>query len=187
MTLALWKKSYDQSRQHIENQRHYFAKKVHLVKLCFSSGHVWMWELDHNNSWEPKSWSFELWSWRRLLKVPFTARRSNQSILKEISPVFPLEGMMLKVKLQQLATWCEELILRKDPDAVKDWKQEKKGKIEGEMVGWHHRLDGHEFDQAPSVGEGQGYLVCCSSWGHKESITTEQLNWIELNTLQLVH
>ena len=69
--------------------------------------------------------------------------------------------------------------LEKNPDAGKNWRQEKKGKTEDEMVGWHHQIDGHEFEQAPGVGDGQGSLVCCSPWGCKESDTTEQLNWIE--------
>ena len=68
-------------------------------------------------------------------------------------------------------------LIGKDPDAGKDWRQEEKGTTEGEMVGWHHRVDGHEFEQAPGVGDGQGSLVCCSQWGRKESDMTEQLNW----------
>ena len=75
-----------------------------------------------------------------------------------------------------LATSCEELI-GKDPEAGKDWTWEEKGMTEDEIVGWHHWLDGHEFEQAPGVGDGQGSLVCCSSWGHKELDTTEWLNW----------
>ena len=67
----------------------------------------------------------------------------------------------------------------KDPDAGKDWKEEEKGMTEDEMVGWHHQLDGHEFEQAPGIVDGQGNLVCCSPWGHKESDRTEWLNWSE--------
>ena len=74
-----------------------------------------------------------------------------------------------------------------DPDAGKDWKWEEKGTTEDEMVGWHHQLDGHEFEQALGVGDGQGSLVCCSPWGHKESDTTEQLNWTELNWIYSNH
>ena len=86
---------------HIEKQRHYFANKGPSSQgYCFSSGHVWMWELDCEESWAPKDDAFELWCWRRLLRVPWAARRSNQSILKEISPGISLEGMMLKLKLQ---------------------------------------------------------------------------------------
>ena len=93
--------------------------------------------------------SFELWCWRRLLRVPWTARRSNQSILKEISPEYSLEGLMLKLKLQYsglLIRRMDWLMLGKDPDAGKGWKQEEKGTREDEMVGWHHWLDGREFE-----------------------------------------
>ena len=77
------------------------STKVHLVNaMVFSSSHVWMWELDYKESWAQKNWCFELWCWRRLLRVPWTARRSNQSILKEISPGCSLEGLILKLKLQ---------------------------------------------------------------------------------------
>ena len=89
--------------------------------------------------------AFELWCWRRLLRVPWTARRSNQSILKEISPGISLERMMLKLKLQYLATSCKELTHWKDPDAGRDWGQEEKGMTEDEMAGWHHQLDALEF------------------------------------------
>ena len=72
-------------------------------------------------------------------------------------------------------------LIWKDPDAGKDWRQEEKGTTEHEMVGWHHRLDGHECEQAPGVGDGQGGLACYSSWGQKELDTTERLSWTELN------
>ena len=78
-----------------------------------------------------------------------------------------------------LATWCEELTHWKSPDCGKDWGQEEKGTTEDEMVGWHHRLNGHGFGWTPGVGDGQGGLVCCSSWGCKESDTTEWLNWTD--------
>ena len=100
-TLTPWKESYDQPRQHIKKQRHYFVNKCLSSQGCgFSSSHVWMWELDYAESWVLKNWCFELWCWRRLLRVPWTARRSNQSILKEISHGCSLEGLMLKLKLQ---------------------------------------------------------------------------------------
>ena len=98
-TLAPWKKIYDQPRQHSKKQRHYFANKGPSSQgYGFPSSHVWMWELDRKESWLLKIWCF--WCWRRLLRVPWTARRSNQSILKEISPEYSLEGLMLKLKLQ---------------------------------------------------------------------------------------
>ena len=110
--------------------------------------------------------AFELCCWRRLLRVPWTARRSNQSILKEINPEYSLEGLTLKLKLQYF--WpldVKNWLIGKDSDAGKDWRQEEKGMTEDEMVGWHHQLDGHEFEQAPGVGDGQVSLACCSPWG----------------------
>ena len=99
--LTPWKESYDQPRQHIEKQRHYFVNKGPSSQgYGFSSSHVWMWELDYKESWAQKIDAFELWCWRRLLRVPWTARRSNQSILRQISPEYSLEGLMLKLKLQ---------------------------------------------------------------------------------------
>ena len=96
-----WTESYDQPRQYIKKQWHYFVNKGPSSQgYGFSSSHVWIWELDYKESWVLKNWWFELWCWRRLLRVPWTARRSNQSILKETSPGCSLEGLMLKLKLQ---------------------------------------------------------------------------------------
>ena len=104
--------------------------------------------------------AFELWCWRRLLRDPWMARRSNQSILKEINPEYSLEGLMLNLKFQYFGhlIWKNWLI-GKDPDDGKDWRQEEKGTTKDEMVGWHHQLDRHEFEQAPGVGDGQGRLA----------------------------
>ena len=125
--------------------------------------------------------AFELWWWRRLL-----------SLLdwKEIKPVNP-KGNQSWIFIGRTDAETETPVLCppeaknwliwKDPDAGKDWKWEKKGTTEDEMFGWHHRLDGHEFEWTLGVGDGQGGLVCCDSWGHKESDTTERLNWTELN------
>ena len=113
--------------------------------------------------------AFELWCWRRLLRVPWTARRSNQLILKEISAEYSLEGLMLKLKETPIL-WPpgkKKWLTGKDSDAGKDWRQEEKGTTEDEMVGWHHRLDGHEFEQAPGDGDEQGSLMCCSPWGRR--------------------
>ena len=94
-------KSYDNSRQHNKKQRHYFAdKNQYSQSYGFSSSHVWMWELDHKEGWPLRIDAFEIWCWRRLLRVLCTARKSNQSILKEINPEYSLEGLMLKLKLQ---------------------------------------------------------------------------------------
>ena len=89
--------------------------------------------------------AFELWCWRRLLRVLWTARRFNQSILKEISPEYSLEGLMLKLKLQYFG----HLMWRADPDAGKNWGQEEKEETKDGNVGWHHQLNGHEFEQTP--------------------------------------
>ena len=111
--------------------------KVCLVKaMVFPVVMLWIWELDHKGSWAPKSWCFWMWCWRRLLRVPWTSRRSNQSILKEISPLYSLEGLMLKLMLKPLAnplaTWCEELTHLKRPWC---WKRLKAGG-EGDDRGW---------------------------------------------------
>ena len=126
--------------------------------------------------------AFEMWCRRRLLRIPWTARRLNQSIIKEISPKYSLEGLMLKLKLQYLATWCEELTHWKRPWCWENWRQEETGMTEDETVGWHHQLNGYEFEQAPGVGDGQGILACCSPWGLKELVTTDQLNWTDLGS-----
>ena len=118
--------------------------------------------------------AFELWCWRRLLRVPWTARRSNKSILKEISPGCSLEGLMLKCVMLHTIPHVKNWLIEKDPDAGRDWGQEEKGRTKDEMAGWHHWLDGREFGWTLGVGDGQGP----PSWGHKESDTTEWLNWM---------
>ena len=123
--------------------------------------------------------AFELCCWNRLLWVPLTARRSNQSILKEISPEYSLEGLMLKLKLQYFV----HLMRRTDSFEKTLMLGRIKGRREwqrmSEMVGWHHWFNGHEPEQTPGDGEGQGSLACCNPWGCKESDTTEWLNWTE--------
>ena len=136
-TLTPWKESCDQSRQHIT-----LSTKVHLVKAMIFPVVMYGCEsLTVKKAEHRRIDSFELWCWRRLLRVPWTTRRSNQSILKEISPGYSLEGLMLKLKLQYFGN----LMTGKDPDAGKDWGQEEKGTTEDEMVGWHHWLNGREF------------------------------------------
>ena len=108
------------------------------------------------------------------MRVPWTARRSNQSILKEISPEYSLEGLLLKLKLQYLDHLMQRTdSLEKTLMLGKDGKQEEKGTTENEMVGWHHQLNGHKFEQALGVGDGQESLACCSPWGRRESDMTE--------------
>ena len=128
-----------------------------------------------------KNWYFELWCWRRLLRAPWTARRSNQSILKEISSEYKLEGLMLKLKLQSFGhvTWRTDS--GKHSDVGKDWRQGEKGTTEDDMVGWHHWLDGYEFGQALGVGDGQGIFTFYSPRGYEKLNMTEQLNWTDVS------
>ena len=119
--------------------------KVHLVKAMVFPVVMYgceSWTVKKVERW--KNDAFELWCWRRLLRIPWTARRSNQSILKEISPGCSLEGLMLRLKLQYFGhlSW----LIGRDPDAGRDWRQEEKGMIDDEMVGWHHWLYGHGFE-----------------------------------------
>ena len=125
--------------------------------------------------------AFELWCWRRLLRVPWTARRSNQSILKEISPGYSLEGMMLKLKLQYFGLLMRKSwLIGKDSDNGRDWGQEEEGMTEDEMAGWHHWLYGREFEWTPGVGDGQGGLACCDSWGRRVGHDwVTELNWTD--------
>ena len=153
--------------------------KVHLVKamvLPVINFGCESWTIKKAEHWRIDG--FELWYWRRLLRFPWTARRSKQSILKEISPGCSLEGLMLKLKLQYFG----HLMRRTDSLGKiltgKDWRREK-GMTEDEMVGWQHWLYGHEFEQAPGAGDGQGGLACCSPRGRKELDMTEWLNWTE--------
>ena len=144
---APWKKSYDQPRQHIKKQRHYFANKVpSSQRYGFSSGHVWMWELDYKESWPLKNWCF----WTVVLE-----NLESPLGCKEIQPVYP-KGNQSWIFIGRSGAEAETPILWppdatnwltvKDPDAGKDWRQEEKGTTEDEMVGWHHRLSGHEFE-----------------------------------------
>ena len=134
-----WKESYDQPRQHIQKQRHYFANKSPSSQSYgFSTSHVWMWELDYKEIWAPRIDAFELWCWRKPLRVLWTARRFNQSILKEINPDIHWKDWCWNWNANTLATWLKKWLIRKDPDAGKDWRQEEKGTTEDEIVGWHH-------------------------------------------------
>ena len=136
------------------------------------------WTIKKAEHWRTDA--FELWCWRRLLRVPWTASRSNQSILKEISPEYSLEGLMLKLKLQYFShlMWRTDLLE----------KTLMLGKIEGrrrrgqQRIRWHHRHNGHKFEQAPGVGDGQGGLACCGPWGRKS--WTQLSDWTELGKLR---
>ena len=163
----------------LKRQRDYFANKGPSSQgYGFSSSSVWMWELDHKENEHWRVDAFELWCWRRLLSIPWTAGRSNWSILKEISPESLLQGLMLKLQyfghlMQRTDSFEKTLML--------EWKEEK-GATEDEIVGWHHWLDGHKFVQATGVGDRQGGLACCSPWGRKA--WTWLNHWTELNWTQ---
>ena len=158
-----------------------YWKSPSSQRYGFSSSYAWMWEFHYKESWTLKNWCF----WTVVLE------RSLESSLdsKEIKPVNP-KGNQSWIFIGRTDAGVEAPILWpldekkwliwKDPDAGKDWRQEEKGTTEDEMVGWHHQRNGHEFEQALGVGDGQGSLACCSPWGCKESDTTERLNWTEL-------
>ena len=149
--------------------------KVHLVKamvLPVVTHGCESWTL--KKAEHQRTDAFKLWCWRWLLRVPWIARRSNPSILKEINPEYSLEELMLKLKLQffgHLTT--KRQLIGKDPDAGKDWGQVENGVTEDEMVGWHHQHNGHESEETPGD---KWSRACYSPWGHKESDTTEWLN-----------
>ena len=147
--------------------------KVHLVKAMVFPVVMYgceSWTVKKAELWRIDA--FELWCWRRLLRVPWTTRRSNQPILKETSPGCSLEELMLKLKLQYFSHWMRRTESVENPDALKDWRQEEKGMTEDEMVGCHHWLSGYGFRWTLGVGDGQGGLACWDSWGYKESDTT---------------
>ena len=142
-----------------DNEESYTEDKVlYTQSYGFSNSQVWIWELDHKEGWMLKNWCFWTVVLSKTRESPlWTARRSNQSILKEINPEYSLEGLMLKLETPIL--WppdAKNWLIRKDSDAGKDWRQEEKGMTEDEMVGWHHWLNGHEFEWTPGDGEAQG-------------------------------
>ena len=183
-----WKESYDQPRQRIEKQRHHFVNKgLSSQGYGFSSGHVWMWELDCEESWALKNWHFWTVVLQKTLESPLDC--------KEIQPVHPRGDQFwvfigrIDVEAEIPILWppdAKSWLIWKDPDAGKDWGQEEKGMTEYEMAGWHHWLNGHGFGWTLGVGDGQGGLVCCSSWDCKESDMTEWLNWTEMNCSYLL-
>ena len=133
--------------------------KVHIVKAVVFPGVMYGCESCSIHKAESQRIdTLQLWCWRRLLRVPWTAGTSNQSILKEINPEYSLEGLMLKLQYFGYLMWRPDSLGK--TDAGKDWRQEK-GVTEDEMVGWYHWPDGHEFEQTPGDGEGQGSLACC--------------------------
>ena len=173
-------KSYDQPRQHVKKQKHYLANKHSSSQsLRFSRGHVWMWELDYKESWQPKNWCFWTVVWEKTLESPLDC--------KEIQPVHPKGNHSwifigrTDAEAETPILWPPDVkswLIGKGPDAGKDWRHEETGTTEDEIVGWHHHLDGHEFEQAPDDADGQQCLECCSPWGRRvrHNWATE-LNW----------
>ena len=156
--------SYDKPRQCAEKQRHYSADKGSFSQTYgFSSSHVWMWELAHKEGWASNNWCF----WTVVLE------KTLESTLdcKEIQPVHPKRNQSwiftgrTDAEAEALILWppdAKNWLIGKDSDAEKDWRQEEKGTAEDEMIGWHHWHDGHEFEQAPGVGDGQrSHLILC--------------------------
>ena len=146
----------------------------------FSSSHVWIWELDYKESWAPKNWCF----WTVVLEKTFESPLDCKE-MQQIHPKWDQSWVFTArtdVEAETPILWPPDeknWLIRKNPDAGKDCRQEEKGTTENEMVGWHHRLNGYELEQAPGVGDGQGSLQYCSPWGHKELDTTEPLNWTD--------
>ena len=171
MTLAPWKKSYDQPRQHIKKQRHYFADEgPSSQSYGFSSSHVWLWELDYKENWSQKNWCFWTMVLEKTLESPLDS--------KEIKPANP-KGNQSWIFIGRTDAEVEAPILwppdpksrftGKDPDAGKDWGQNEKGVTEDEMVGCHHWLSGHKFEQTLGNSEGQESMVWCNPWCCRES------------------
>ena len=186
--LAPWKKSYDQRRPHIQKQRYYLVNIGPFSQgYGFSSGHVWMWELDHKESWRSKHW----WFWTVVLEKTLESPLDY----KEIQPVHPKGDQpwifigRTDAEAETPILWPPDVknwLIGKDPDSGKDWRQEEKGMTEDEMGGWPHWLNGHEFEQALGVGDGQGGLACCSPWGLRVGHDwATELNWDTLSASAL--
>ena len=180
--LTPWKRSY--IKQHIKQQRHYFASKVlSSQSYGFSSSHVWMWELDYKESWLPKNWCFWNVVLENTLDSPLDCKEIQPPILKEISPEYSLEGLMLKLKLPYFGYLMQRTDPLERPFCWERLKTEGEGDDRG-WDGWMASLTWRAWvEQALGVDDGHGALVCCSPWGFKESEVTLWLNWTELKNL----
>ena len=145
----------------------------------FSSGHVWMWELDYEESWSPKNWCFWTVVLEKTLESPLDSKEIKSVNPKGNQPWIFTGRVDAEAKAEAAILWPPDVkswLIRKDSDAGKDRRQKEKGMTEDEMVGWHHWLSGHELQQAPGDGEGQRRLACCSPWDGKVLDSTERLN-----------
>ena len=186
--LAPWKKSYDQPRQHIKKaETLLLPTNVCLVKAMVFPVVMYGCEGWTIKSWVPKNWCFWTVVLEKTLESPLDC--------KEVQPVHS-EGDQPwnffgrnDAKAETPVPWpphVKSWLIGKDSAAGRDWGQEEKGTTEDEMAGWHHGLDGRESGWTPGVGDGQGGLACCDSWGRKESDRTERLNWTELNWIRFL-
>ena len=144
-------------------------------------------ELDHKEGWAPNNWCFRIVVLEKTLENPLDCREIKPVNSKENQPWIFIGRTDAEAEAPIL--WppdAKKWLIRKDQEAWKDWRQEEKGMTEDEMVGWYHQLDGHEFEQTPGVGDGQGSLTCYSPWGRKESDTTKRLNWTE-SDVNIIH
>ena len=177
--LSPWKESHDKPRQSIKKQRHHFANRgPYSQSYGFPSSYVQMWEMDHREGWALKNWCFWIVVLEKTLESPLDS--------KEIKPVNPNgnQPSIFTGRTDAEASIfgppvAKSWLIGKDPDAGKDWGQEKKGMTEDEIVGWHHRPNGHGFGWTRGVGGGQGGLACCCTWDHRQSDSTERLNWTD--------
>ena len=176
-TITAWKKVITNLDSLLKSRNITLPTKVQLSQSYgFSSSHVWMWELDCEQSWTPKNWCFWTVVLKETLESPLDC--------KELQPVNP-KGNQSWIFIgrtdgkAETPIFCppdvKNWLIWKDPDAGKAWRREEKGTTKNQMVGWHHQLNGHEFESTPGVSDAQGGLACCSPWGHKEW-ATEQLN-----------
>ena len=139
--------------------------KVRLVKaMVFFSGHIWMWELDCEESWAPKNWCFWTVVLEKTLESPLDCKE-----IQQVQPKGDQSWVFIgrtDAEAETPILWsphAKRWLIGKDPDAGRDWGKEEKGMTEDEMAGWHHRLEGHEFEGTPGAGDGQGGLACCGS------------------------
>ena len=169
-------------RQHIKKQRHYFTNKgSHSPSYGFSGSHVWMWELNHKESWAMKNWCF----WTVVLEKALESTLDSQGA---VNPKWNQPWIFIgrtDAEAEAPIVWppvAKNWLIGKDPDARKNLRQEEKGMAEDEITGWHHWLSGHDFELPLGVGDGQRGLACCSPWGSKKIFhdCVAELNWLFL-------